>query len=75
MIKQLKDKAQTRIVLSAVTSYSADYDINHGASVKDARTNLIVLSLGSAVRTLRYNTESDRDDDMKVLDDHFQCGS
>ena len=75
MIKILKDKAKTRIVLDAVTSYSSDYKINHGAGTKDNRTDQIILSLGSAVRVLDYNSDSDRDADVKMLDDHFQCGS
>lgn len=71
----LKDKANTRLVADAVTSWSLDYDIIQNGSYGD-RTETLILSIGSAVLKLKYENLELRDFDAKSLDDHFKnsCG-
>lgn len=69
--KIMRDKVKSRIDLNAVTSYSPDWNIVHNGS-SSGKTDIMILTLGSAVRTLTYNSESDRDLDVADLDQ--QCG-
>lgn len=62
-MKTFKDKGQTRIELSAITSYSKDYDL----IPPSGKVDNIILTIGSAVRKVSYNDTKDRDQD-------FQCG-
>lgn len=69
MIKLLKDKAKTRILLKAVTSYAPDYKVNYS---NNSKTDTLILSIGSAVIELLYNSLEDRDSDVKDLDRIFE---
>ena len=66
-MKTFKDKGSTRIQLEAITSYSKDFDLLPPSGKSDT----IILTIGSAVRKMTYNSTETRDQDFKALDDHF----
>lgn len=70
MIKVLRDKSKTRILLRAVTSYAPDYNVNHG---NRSTTETLIMSIGSAVIGLLYNSKEDRDSDIQELDAIFSA--
>lgn len=68
-LKIFKDKARTRIDLKSVTSYAQEHDIIHGS--KSFKVFVLILSIGSAIAKLTYNTEQDRDEDVCKLDAYY----
>lgn len=73
MIKQMRDKAKTRVLTEAITSYAPDRDIHHG--VKSSITEVLNLSIGSALVSLKYMDVESRDQDVIELDQMLNVGS
>lgn len=69
-MKKLRDKESTRVNVSAITSYSKDYDL----VPPSGKVDVIVMTLGSAVRKVKYNSQADRDADFDEIDKHFSIG-
>jgi len=65
MLLQLKNREKTKVVASAITSISRDYDINGS----NGCTQTIILTIGSAVMKLKYDTESSRDADADQIEE------
>lgn len=66
-MQTFKDKGTTRIALESITSYSKDFDL----LPPSGKVDTIILTIGSAVRKMTYNSTEARDADFKMLDDHF----
>ncbi len=61
----MKDRSSTRINVSAITSYSADKDVNYATSTS---WPTIRVTIGSVLLVLNYNAVEDRDSDINELD-------
>lgn len=71
MVKKFKDKGETRVMVSAVTSFSKDYDL----TPPSGKVDTLILTIGSAVRKLTYNKTEDRDADFSDLETLLNVGS
>lgn len=67
---KMNDTAKTRLRTSAVTSHAPDRDINHSSN--PPCTQVIVLSIGSAVIRLKYDNAEIRDADLLRLDEAIE---
>ena len=71
MVKKMRDKGETRVLIGAITSFSKDYDL----TPPNGKVDTIILTIGSAVRKLTYNKTEDRDADFQELEESRDVGS
>ena len=68
MFIKMNDEIKTRIQLEGLTSFSPDRGYNYAVATS---WPTIHMTIGSVVLILRYDSNENRDNDIRMLDSEF----
>lgn len=73
MVKMIKlnDRGETRVKIESITSYSKDYDL----LPPSGKVDTIILTIGSALRKISYQSTELRDKDFNRLEELLDVGN